>query len=168
MEIVRRQHPDIAEAVAAYLALSFDRFASFNCMNVRWKLDAMAVVDAFARYALPVLWDFAEVNTIGDSAGAFTLCFERIATALDNLLGAGLESVAKIVQRSALENAAEGPLDVVATDPPYYDAIPYSDLMDFFYIWLRRTLVGASAEMDTVFAEPAFAKVVSTRGKMAN
>jgi adenine-specific DNA methylase len=153
LEILRKQHPDIAEAVATYLALSFDRFASFNCMNVRWKLDAMAVVDAFARFALPVLWDFAEVNTIGDSAGAFTLCFERIAAAMDNLLSAGLGSAPKIVQRSALATPSEGPLDVVATDPPYYDAIPYSDLMDFFYIWLRRTLAGTSCEMDGVFSE---------------
>ncbi|MDI3538715.1 MAG: putative methylase, partial [Bacillota bacterium] len=40
------------------------------------------------------------------------------------------------------------------TDPPYYDAIPYSDLMDFFYVWLRRTLHGLSAEIDEVFREP--------------
>ena len=26
------------------------------------------------------------------------------------------------------------------TDPPYYDAIAYGDLSDFFYVWLRRTV----------------------------
>src|SRR5438093_13278075 len=44
--------------------------------------------------------------------------------------------------------------DVVMTDPPYYDAIPYSDLMDFFYVWLRRVLCGLSVEMDTIFRLP--------------
>ena len=28
------------------------------------------------------------------------------------------------------------------TDPPYYDAIPYADLSDFFLVWLKRTLPG--------------------------
>ena len=40
------------------------------------------------------------------------------------------------------------------TDPPYYDAIPYSDLMDFFYVWLRRTLFGLSPNIDLAFARP--------------
>ena len=30
--------------------------------------------------------------------------------------------------------------DVLFTDPPYYDAIPYADLSDFFLVWLKRTL----------------------------
>ena len=42
-------------------------------------------------------------------------------------------------------------IDLVVTDPPYYDAIPYSDLMDFFYVWLRRSLAGLSAEIDAAF-----------------
>ena len=42
----------------------------------------------------------------------------------------------------------------MVTDPPYYDAIPYSDLMDFFYVWLRRTLHGLSSEIDAAFHEP--------------
>ena len=40
---------------------------------------------------------------------------------------------------------------MIVTDPPYYDAIPYSDLMDFFYVWLRRTLHGLSPEIDAAF-----------------
>src|SRR5258705_12748111 len=58
-----------------------------------------------------------------------------------------------IIQSSAIQNSA-GLFDAIVTDPPYYDAIPYSDLMDFFYVWLRRTLYGLSPEMDAAFAEP--------------
>lgn len=28
------------------------------------------------------------------------------------------------------------------TDPPYYDAVPYADLSDFFFVWLKRALPG--------------------------
>ena len=44
-------------------------------------------------------------------------------------------------------------VDLILTDPPYYDAIPYSDLMDFFYVWLRRSIPGLSAEIETVFSD---------------
>ena len=47
-----------------------------------------------------------------------------------------------------------GTLDAVVTDPPYYDSIPYSDLMDFFYIWLRRVLWGVTDQIEAVFASP--------------
>src|SRR5258708_19193639 len=44
-------------------------------------------------------------------------------------------------------------MDAIITDPPYYDAISYADLMDFFYVWLRRTLYGLSPEIDATFKE---------------
>ena len=47
-----------------------------------------------------------------------------------------------------------GGFDLICTDPPYYDAIPYSDLMDFFHVWLRRALHGLSPETDAAFADP--------------
>lgn len=58
-----------------------------------------------------------------------------------------------ILRDSSLHIPAHN-FDLILTDPPYYDAIPYSDLMDFFYIWLRRTLHGLSPELDQVFHEP--------------
>ena len=57
------------------------------------------------------------------------------------------------MQRSAIQRI-DGDVDVIVTDPPYYDAIPYSDLMDFFYVWLRRTLRNVSPEFDAAFADP--------------
>ena len=67
--------------------------------------------------------------------------------------------------RSAIRDQREiGEFDRIVTDPPYYDAIPYSDLMDFFYVWLRRTLYGLSPEIDAVFREPLAPKW-NQRGK---
>src|SRR5437899_5867635 len=66
-------------------------------------------------------------------------------------------ALANVIGASATHAATEN-VDVIVTDPPYYDAIPYSDLMDFFYIWLRRTLYGLSPEIDAVFKEPVSPK----------
>jgi putative DNA methylase len=143
-----------AEVIRAFLAISLDRLVSFCCTNVRWKLDAEAVVDAFARFALPILWDYAEAVPINLNAGSYLLCYERIATAIDSfVVWRGFEEVPHVLKQSATQ-PPQGEFDVIVTDPPYYDAIPYSDLMDFFYVWLRRTLHGLSPEFDAAFAEP--------------
>jgi hypothetical protein len=59
-----------------------------------------------------------------------------------------------VLNTSALRNSEGACADLVLTDPPYYDAIPYSDLMDFFYVWLRRTLNGLTPEIDEAFRQP--------------
>jgi adenine-specific DNA methylase len=131
---------DLSSAIQAYLACALSRLLDFCNMGVQWKLDAMTINHSFVRFALPITWDCAEGNILGDSAGSYRLCFDRIATALDTAVAwKSFEFPPKIVLGSATK-PAEGTYDLVLTDPPYYDAIPYSDLMDFFYVWLRRTL----------------------------
>jgi putative DNA methylase len=142
------------EAVCMYLALSLDRLVSFNCTNVRWKVDAEAVIDAFARFAFPVLWDYAEAVPVSTYAGAFSLCYERISFALDVLLATQLPESPSVLRKSATSETGDLYFDAIVTDPPYYDAIIYSDLMDFFYVWLRRTLYGISQEVDNIFKDP--------------
>jgi len=85
-------------------------------------------------------WDFAEGCTTSDSSGSF-----RKST--DNLV-AGIESaiIDRAMPGQAVQAMAqESPLTdesaaIWFTDPPYYDAIPYSDLSDFFFVWFKRVL----------------------------
>jgi len=107
-------------------------------VNVRWKTDAEAVVDAFARFSISLLWDFAEPDPTGNCAGAWALCYERIATALDTFsnLPDNLETPT-VVNDSADVFRRQDKIDVIITDPPYYEAVSYADLSDFFYVWLR-------------------------------
>ena len=140
---------DVSEGVCAYLALSFDRLLSFTCVNVRWKVDAEAVVDAFSRFSISLLWDFAEPNAIGASAGAWIVCNERIATALDTYFG--FEKLAlrpNVICEDAAYLKLEEEFDLIMTDPPYYQAISYADLSDFFYTWLRGVLIEHEAEFE--------------------
>lgn len=144
-----------AEALTAYLAAGFSRLLDFANMGTLWKLDVPTINHSFVRFALAISWDCAESQLLGDSAGSYLICCDRIATAIDSFAAWGeqLNGTATAVNGSAT-NARHTGFDVVVTDPPYYDAIPYSDLMDFFYVWLRRTLVGVNDEYDRVFAHP--------------
>jgi putative DNA methylase len=139
-------------AISCYLAAGLDRLLDFSNENTQWKIDVSTINHSFVRFALPITWDFAEGNTVGDIAGSYRMCLERIITGLE--IGAALPrcEVPSVTRQSAVASLPQ--CDLIVTDPPYYDAIPYSDLMDFFYVWLRRTLYGLCPEIDEPFSEP--------------
>ena len=141
------------EVVQGYLAMAVDRLASMSTSLCRWESGGEFVVQTFARFALPILWDFAETGVLSDTTGNYYGGIDWIARYLDHSL-LGLRSAAKPEMRvESATDRSTAEADVVLTDPPYYDAIPYSDLMDFFYIWLRRTLHGLSPEINESFCE---------------
>ena len=101
-----------------------------------------------------MVWDYCEVNPLSETTGGFKGMSDWVARYLDHALRAVDDAPSpQVVTRSAI-TAQPANLDLICTDPPYYDAIPYSDLMDFFHIWLRRVLHGLSPETDAVFAAP--------------
>ena len=142
------------EALLAYLAPSISRLADRGCSLATWQNDPEKIRNTFARFALPMVWDFAESCPVADTTGGFIQAVEWVARVVEHTEAAALAAPApSVAQRSATAPQA-GRFDLVCTDPPYYDAIPYSDLMDFFHVWLRRTLLGLSPEIDAVFSEP--------------
>lgn len=130
--------PQWQNAVTDYLCLGLDRLVCFLCVNVRWKSDADSLTDAFSRFSISLLWDFAEAQPLGTAAGSYIRCNDRIATALDELIsGINLEFPPKIIKGSANEGLSSIKFDAIVTDPPYYEAVSYADLSDFSYTWLR-------------------------------
>ena len=128
---------DWTEALTCYLACGVDRLVDFANVNTQWKVDADTINHALVRYAIQFTWDFAEGNPLGETAGAYSLCINRIASGLATLQQLPPDLVPPIVQCESAKQPKEK-VDLVITDPPYYDAIPYSDLMDWFYVFLRR------------------------------
>ena len=144
---------DWVEALVACLTPSISRLADRCCALATWTSGPEQVSHAFARFALPMVWDFAESCPLADTTGGFIQAVEWIARVVEHTEAAAATAPAPCVElRSATEPRSDR-FDLVCTDPPYYDAIPYSDLMDFFHVWLRRTLHGLSPETDAVFAE---------------
>lgn len=130
--------PQWQNAVTDYLCLGLDRLVCFLCVNARWKSDADSLTDAFSRYSISLLWDFAEAQPLGTSAGSYIRCNDRIATALDGLIsGITTEYPPQIIKGSANEVLSLVKFDTIITDPPYYEAVSYADLSDFSYTWLR-------------------------------
>ena len=141
------------EAIIANLALVTDRLADYSSSICSWHNSGEKLGHTFARFALPMVWDYTEVNPLSDSSGNYLGALDWVSRSIAHGLEAVQTAVTPSVQcQSAIK--VSGNYDVIITDPPYYDAIPYSDLMDFFHIWLRRSTHGICPEIDAAFREP--------------
>jgi putative DNA methylase len=143
-----------SEAVMAYLAVQNDKVADYNSMICVWHISRELIGHTFTRFALPITWDFTELALTNDVGGAYSAQLDWVCRYIDHGLAAGSGGEKpKLENKSAIE-IGTGEYDAVVTDPPYYDAIPYSDLMDFFHLWLKRSLCGLSPEIDEAFKGP--------------
>ena len=154
-EIAEHGYPEAwREALTAYLSCTQSKLADYSSSICSWHNGRETIGHTYARFALPMVWDYCEVNPLSTTTGGFNGMLDWVARYIDHALVAVAAGPApNIASRSALA-PQPGSLDLVCTDPPYYDAIPYSDLMDFFQVWLRRALHGVSPEIDEVFAAP--------------
>ena len=86
-------------------------------------------------------WDFPESVLLSDSSGSYSVCVDNlIAGVIASVVSSRHGQVSQLqAQESSLPDEAAS---IWFTDPPYYNAIPYSDLADFFLVWLKRTLPG--------------------------
>ncbi|MFH1268873.1 MAG: DUF1156 domain-containing protein, partial [Planctomycetota bacterium] len=129
-----------AESVATCLAMALGRQADFTCSLCLWWSGGEKIQHVFGRQAIGMVWDSAECNPWSNSTGCWTGAYEWGAKVCEH--GASSPTnPAHVEQASATENPL--PDDAAAafvTDPPYYDAVPYAYLSDFFYVWMRRTL----------------------------
>jgi adenine-specific DNA methylase len=151
--VAEQYPPEWREAVWALLALAVDRIADRSSSIAHWDVTRESIANTFSGFRLPISWDFCESSPIGDATGSFSGQVDWIARAVDHLSLVRCDTSAPQITHASAMNVT-GEYDAIVTDPPYYDAIPYSDLMDFFYIWLRRCLHGISREVDAAFATP--------------
>ena len=128
------------------VALLNGKGADGNNSLCRWEPNGENPVNLFARQAMPIVWDWCESTLDTKARGVFLSGVEAACRVIDLSRSASSGQV-------QLADATHHPLpdqsaSVFFTDPPYYDAIPYSDLSDFFLVWLKRTLVDHSFLQD--------------------
>ncbi|MGP8076052.1 MAG: DUF1156 domain-containing protein [Thermoplasmata archaeon] len=132
----RAQFPQV---IPELLAVAVDRVVMSNVSLTNWNSFAEKMQHGFGLQVLRVVWDFAEVVPTADAPGNWRSGYELVANAAEKTIGSVSMSQVQVA------DACHHPLPdesaaVWFTDPPYYDAVPYSDLSDFFYVWLRRML----------------------------
>ncbi|MEA5490111.1 MULTISPECIES: DUF1156 domain-containing protein [Pseudanabaena] len=149
---------EYANAVATYLAFAVDRIADNNSTICSWNVGRDGIRGTFARQAIQMTWDFAETNPLSDSTGNFLGSVDWVYRVLQE----SRSSINGFVkQQDAVEEKAKDKAFVFSTDPPYYDAVPYADLSDFFYVWLRKSLNGIYSELCSTLLVPKSQEMVA-------
>lgn len=145
-----------ADAIATYLALGVSRLADYSNSLATWDATRDSATHLFTRQAIPMNWSFIEVNPFSGSSGNFFSLLNGICKVI---LRIPANTVGSVIQASADARDYSGL--VVSTDPPYYDNIGYSDLSDFFYVWLRRSLSDIHPSLVSTMLTPKAEELVA-------
>jgi putative DNA methylase len=147
-----------AQMVAVYFGLAIDKATDYNSTLVAWSPPRDQAKSTFARQALPMVWDYCEVNPFARAAGDFVVSLEggvRFLEAYSAICPGSVSQADAATQSLSVDK-------VISTDPPYYDNIFYADLSDFFYVWLRRSLRSTFPDLFTTVAVPKGEELVAT------
>jgi putative DNA methylase len=155
------QTPDESEsyanAVALYLGFVLSKTADYNCSLAVWYAKEDRPKNLFARQAIPMVWDYPELNPLGTIGGTWS---GSVAVVVGAMTGLVATRPGFVSQADASQLRIDGPV-VVSTDPPYYDNIGYADLSDFFYVWLRRSLGVIYAEVTGTMLTPKAEELIA-------
>ncbi len=146
---------DFTKALKCVLACAIDREAEHSTSLCRWNSTGQKMQATFGRQALPMMWDFCETNPFGGSVGSWESILECVLIPFETGEGIGWQGHVERASATGIplpDDAAQA----FFTDPPYYDAIAYADLSDFFYVWLKRMLQPEHPELfNTCLVEKA-------------
>ena len=136
---------ELGKVVVTYLAMTLDKIADANNSLCRWESVAQCSRALFSRQSVPMLWDFGENVPVGKSSGSW---IEHATRALDSIRLTEDTGTPSLVYRSSATRLPfeANTFDAIVTDPPYYDNVTYSNLADFFYVWLKRSVGSLYAE----------------------
>jgi putative DNA methylase len=133
-----------AEAITNYLALAFNKYADYNSGVNYWNASLIRAPTMAVR-GIAMQWNFCDTSVFIHITGSFTQtvknCVEGISY-LSSALSNGTFSVEVFLDDattlSKLNSRQKS--NLIVTDPPYYDDVPYAELSDFYYVWLKRNL----------------------------
>ena len=151
---------EYADALATYLAMTVSKQADLDNDLCRWEPNAECPRQLFARQAIPMVWDFAEGNPLGDSSGSWQVLLDGSQRASPESRSAPDAHLRARSSRPTQRTRSFANV-VISTDPPYYDNIGYSDLSDFFYVWLRRSLRDIYPELLSTMLVPKAEELVA-------
>jgi len=148
-----------AGAVSVYESFVISKVADRGSSLTRWMPTRDSMYNTFSRQALPMSWDFVEVNAIGEQTGGYA---ESLRWTVEALEGTAATFQTGTARQLNVTDLAQDRFSVFSTDPPYYDNIGYADLSDFFYVWLRPSLKDVFPDLFATLAVPKAEELVAT------
>lgn len=140
-----------------YLSLALSRAADFNNRFTGWNASNEKIMHLFGSHRIPMAWDYGEANITQDVVGGLPQIINYLAKCLERVQP---RAPGKVLYSPAQEVEFNSKV-VVSTDPPYFDNVPYSNLSDFFYIWLRQILRKSHPNEFSTVSSPKYEELVA-------
>ena len=147
-----------AEAVATYLAIALCKYADYSSLMAGWN-QSLIMGHSLSMRGIAMMWNWDDMTPWASWTGTYLRNLNTLVDGLSYLVGAvssnssnllGFVSRTKgvdkrdvnVLQDDALilSKLGDAKFDLIVTDPPYYDDVPYTELSDFYYVWLKRVL----------------------------
>ncbi|MCC6023260.1 MAG: DUF1156 domain-containing protein, partial [Thaumarchaeota archaeon] len=149
-----------AEAVTTYLAIALLKHADWNSMVSGWQLSYLIAAHTLAMRGIAMVWNWGEYNPLSEYKGTFKAMLKSTLNGLDHLVSAvsGSPSRVRVLldDASSLSKLGGEKFDLIVTDPPYRDDVPYAELSDFYYVWLKRALCDVVDVGGVLVRQPRF------------
>lgn len=137
----------LKEAIITCLAFAVDKCADFHSSLTTWIPVGEKIGHTFGRQALGMIWDYAEAVPFSDISGSWDRCIDYIRKVIEKNMAVKANNIT--VMQTAVQNhpLPNDSVHLVVTDPPYYNAVPFADLSDFFYVWISKILAPIYPEL---------------------
>lgn len=147
------------EAIGVYLSFVIDKMADYHSTLTSWHMTRESIANALRRQALPMVWDYTEVNPFCHSAGSYDNMLSRI---VENIKLLGFPNATGYAEQIGAQSDCGLRNILISTDPPYYDNIGYADLSDYFYIWMRNSIKDTFPNLFGTIQVPKAEELIAT------
>jgi adenine-specific DNA methylase len=160
------ENDEYGKAVQSFLTLLVSRFSNRMSSLAYWFIQGEKIQPTFVRQALGMIMDYLEMNPLNNASGGWATNLSDNIAVIKHLTKATdneVLSVAKQESATAL-TYKDNYFDAVITDPPYYNSVPYADLSDYFYVWIKRVLGQYNEELFTTPTSPKTDEICEMAG----
>ena len=149
-----------SEAVSVYLAFACSRACDYWGTGATWEPLGGFIGHVFTKQAIPMIWDYVEGNPFSSGTGNWDQTaldwVVRVIINFPNIGNGNAEQIdATEIKKEHIRSF------IISTDPPYYDNVPYSDISDYFYVWLRRSIRVVYPNLFSTIATPKSQELVA-------
>lgn len=152
-----------AQLIRTYIHLTVSNLADWSCNVIGWSPDIPAMGHLFARQAVFMNWNYAEGSIFGKGGANFLQKLGRTVEVIERTPSTKTGSARQADATRLVWSATTRPL--VVTDPPYYDNIPYSELADFFYGWMRESIRDIDPETFATISCPKAEELIMAKDR---
>ncbi|MFC2064155.1 DUF1156 domain-containing protein [Chloroflexota bacterium] len=138
--IANVEETEFSKAVITYIGLALSRFTNRMSTLSYWFIQGEKIQPTFVRQALGMVWDYVEMYPFNESSGGWRVNMYDSLNVIENL--STIKGPFGYVSHNSATDLSfpDNYFDAIFTDPPYYNSVPYADLSDYFYVWLKRAI----------------------------